>query len=291
MKTLSSYINTRRDQYNGSSKELDKLLNKIELMVHAPTTKKHTKRMESFARNQKLVNFIDDSLNNYFNQNNHFLNEASEPDYYDVIQTWYLFSMLVYSDKLEQSVIQIISKMAKTRHPDLFIARRVLNLCENPVYDDQLKKVETIFANLNKTTKVYIWMKSLDVIPPQNFEWQLTFRLVTKPSSEMHKKPNNLHLTVECREPKGDGKSFRIEVSDRDRQISAQWDDFSTNNYIQVGKNQIELSSVPQLQNLKEMVCEFEEIFGLEFEMKYSFQYFTRGFKNKNHIQKWLSKN
>jgi len=292
MENLITYTSSRKQEYLGKSKDLDKLLNKIKSTVSAPINEKGTKRMQVFSQNRDLVNFINDTLRLYFESKNSFEINVLKSVKYDIITTWYFFTLLVYSSQVEDSVTHMISKMMKSKHSDLSIARRILNLCKNPIYQQELDEVEAFFAKHNITTKVYKWMTSLDVRPPQVYNWELIFCLGTIPKTITNPEfPNDLYLTVKASEPRGNGESYRIEISDKGRMISSRWDDFSTNKYLRLGKEEIVLSSVPELRNLKEFIAELEQKFDLEFEMNYRFQYFTRGFKNKTNIRKWLLEN
>lgn len=291
MGDIITVINARRNLFKGAPKDLDKLIKKLESVSHAPTSEKHTKRMKPFAKNNDLLQFVNNLLQQYYQNSNRFRKDKSGFTTYDVKNTWYLFTILLYSSDVENSISLIIANMIESRNPDLDIVRRLLNLCTNPIYSNHLQQVEAFFTELNKNTAVYQWMNSLDVTPPQVFDWEFTIRLGTKPIvNTSNEFTDNLYLTLIGKEPKGDGSSFRIELIDRERSISSRWDDFSNDDFIFYKNQKLKLSSVPSLQNLRQVIIEVEGLFGLEFERKYRFQYFTRGFKNKNNIQKWLEK-
>ena len=291
MEDLISFLGERRNQFKGNSKDLDKVIKKLDAAWHAPTSEKHTKRMEPFAKIPELVDFANHALKLYFIKCNQFQRDESGFGQYDIKESWYLFTLLMYSPKVEEAIEFMVNSMLADRNPDLSIARRILTLCKNPPYAPLLEKVEAFFAQQNKGTKIYTWMNSLQVIPPSIYNWEFVIRIKADPiEGKEPKVSNNLSLTIKAHEPKGNGESFEIEVMDRERKISSSWNDFSTDSFIRLGWEKLELSETPSLENLKKFIAELEEMFCLKFNRKHDFQYFSKGFKNKANIQKWLLK-
>ncbi|WP_420572133.1 hypothetical protein [Kordia sp.] len=289
MQNLISLLQEQKAAYTGNHKDLTKLINKIDSTTHAPTSEKHIKRMVPFVKTPLLVDYVNTTLKHYFEQKNNFTKDLNGLSFYDIKETWYLFTLLVCSDKIETTVSHIIETMLASKNADLSIARRILNLCKNPVYQTQLNDIESYFEKHNKSTKVYQWMHALQVTSPTTFNWEFVFQLqasqVTTGKTEF---TDNLFLSVRGFEPKGNGASFQIDLTDSNRDIYATWNDFSKENYCSFKNKKIQLSLVPNLENLKDFIKELEAVFNLEFDRTYDFQYFTRGFKNKNNIQKWL---
>ncbi len=289
MEYVLELLKKRKSVYKGNPKDLDKLIKKVESTWHAPTSEKHTKRMQPFARVPEIVEFVNGALIDYFESTNDFGRDELGLSNYDIKDSWYLFTLLLYSDKVEATIEQMVNTMIENKNPDLSIARRVLHFCNNKVYTHQLKTVEDYFKEHNKNTKIYKWLDSLDVTPPDNFQWE--FRLGFGGKLESGKSANpvdNLHIVVLGNEPKGDGSSFEIQLKDRDYVVDATWDDFSTEDFVRSRKGKFQLSQVPNLENLPTLIKELEEIFGITFDKNDVVRYCTRGFKNKMNIQKWF---
>ncbi|NOQ73291.1 MAG: hypothetical protein GQ574_14900 [Crocinitomix sp.] len=289
MKKLILQLSDKAEELNANSKELQKLMSKIKSTSHAPTSEKHTKRMAPFAKDPKIVALVNNVLKSYFIKENQFVVKSDSHASHDIIETWYLFTLLLYSPKVEETVDFMLDSMIDDRNSYLSIARRVLNFCKNPVYNKHLKKVEAFFVKQNKTTKVYQWMDELGVIPPAIFNWEFSIQLRTAIVPSIDSKiENELSLFISANEPKGDGESFRIELRDRNREVDMRWEDFSVENSIRFKGKVLKLSVIPSIDNLRILIPEIEELFGQKFDRKYAFQYFTRGFKNKGNIQKWF---
>lgn len=251
-------------------------------MAHAPTTEKHTKRIQPYAQEPLLVDFLNEQLKHYFLQEQSF--QAGH--YYDVTRAWYVLTILVYAPAIQPTVELIWKSMKATKNPDSFILRRVLALCDNPIYYSIQQEVEQYFAQLLPQTKLYQWLQDLKVTPPSTLEWGFTIRLQTI----LHVADNPITLTLRGHGPKGDGRSFELSIRDKNYKIEGSWDDYSTHDFITIKSNKKPLGLVPQLDNLKTTLEALEEILDLKFDKNIQFQYFSKGFQKKNNIQKWLLK-
>ena len=291
MERVIDLLIEEKGKFKGRTKDLSRLVKKIESTWHAPVSEKQTKRMLPFTAIPEIRVFVNDSLFGYFKKSNYFAVDASGLSYYDIKGVWYLFTLLVYSDKRERTVVYMIEQLIEAKNPALSIARRILNLCKNAVYKEQLDLVEAFFKEQNKTTKLYKWLRTLDVIHPEGFNWEFTISIKSRLNSkEGQTFEDHFFIVLKGFEPKGDGKSFELKLSNKKQGISSCWDDFSADNFIRFGNKTIELSMPPSVEKLPEFVRELEAIFELRFELKFNSQFFSKGFKNKNNIQKWLLK-
>ena len=287
MGQLLEYLFEKKDDFKGNPKELDKLIKKIESCSHAPTTDKHAQRMLPFAENPELVSFVNQKLKDHIINCNEFNDDENGWKNYDVIASWYLFTLLIYSKKAEDTVVFALDRMKASKNSTLSLLRRILHLCNNPAYEKQFAEIEDYFRNLNRETTIYKWLNKLGVTPPPTYNWELIFGLRAEAGTD-YKLSDNLYLLVKGFEPDGKGKSFEIEISNREKDISERWNDFSDESLFRFKTQKIQLKNVPDILRLKDFISELEEIFGLKFERKFAFNYFTKGFKKKENIQKWL---
>ncbi|WP_267740359.1 hypothetical protein [Myroides injenensis] len=287
MRQLLTILLNKKEVYKGNIKELDKLLNKLDSFTHAPTTDKHAARMQVFADNLELTSFINQELKEYYISNNDFKNDEYGYSDYDIITSWYLFTLLVLSPKVESTVEYIIKNMIATQNYNLYIIRRIFHLCSNPVYENQMLEVEAYFQNLHDTTSIYKWLNELKVIPPTHYNWEFNCQLTSDKEENIDNVFNNLQLTIKGFEPLGDGESFEIEITNR-QNIKGRWNDFSTQDYFYYNDQKILLKRIPNVLALKEFISELEEIFQIKFNRKFEYSYFSKGFKKKENIQKWL---
>lgn len=288
MGKLFDYLSEQKEDFKGNPKELDKLIKKIESCSHAPTTDKHTKRMLPFAENPEMMAFINQKLKVYFISCNEFNDDENGWKDYDIIESWYLFTLLLYSPKVEETVVFALDRMKTSKNSTLFIFRRILHLCNNPIYEKQLAEIEEYFHNLSRNTNIYRWLNELEVTPPSTYNWELICNFRAESDKDINPLSDNLYLIVKGFEPEGDGKSFEIQLSDRERNTQNRWNDFSNENYFHFKNKKIQLKKVPNILNLKEFITELEEIFQFKFNRKFDFNYFTKGFKKKENIQKWF---
>lgn len=288
MGKLFDYLQEQKEDFKGNPKELDKLIKKIESCWHAPTTDKHTKRMLPFAENPEMIGFINQKLKAYFISCNEFNDDENGWKDYDIIESWYLFTLLLYSPKVEETVVFALDRMKVSKNSTLFIFRRILHLCNNPIYEKQLAEIEEYFHNLSRNTNIYRWLNELEVTPPSTYNWELICNFRAESDKDVNPLSDNLYLIVKGFEPEGDGKSFEIQLSDRERNTQNRWNDFSNENYFHFKNKKIQLKKVPNILNLKEFITELEEIFQFKFNRKFDFNYFTKGFKKKENIQKWF---
>lgn len=282
MSNFSTHLQGQQAHFQGKPQLLQKLIKKLDVMAHAPTTEKHSKRIQPFAQEPLLVDFLNEQLKHYFLQEQAF--QAGH--HYDIIKVWYVFTILVYAEEVQPTVELIWKSMKANSHPDSYLLRRILALCNNPIYQQLQQEVEQYFAQLLPQTKLYQWLQDLKVIPPSTLEWGFTIRLQTL----LHASKGPITLIIRGHAPKGDGSSFEISIQDQQHQIQGKWDDFSTHNFITIDANKKPLGLVPQLENLKATIEKLEKLLALKIDRNIHFQYFSKGFKQKNNIQKWLLK-
>ena len=290
MGQLLDYLSEKKNNFKGTPKELDKFIKKLATFTHAPTTDKHTKRMLPFAENTELISFVDQQLKDYFIHSNEFKEDENGWKNYDVITSWYLFTLLVYSNKVEDTVVFILERMKASKNADLFLLRRIFHLCNNPVYVKQFTETEEYFRDLSSGTSIYRWLNELGVTPPISYNWELIIRLRALSTTDVNRLSDNLSLTVKGFEPEGNGESFKIELSDRERNVQTTWNDFSDQDYFYFKQQKIQLKKVPNILTLKELIVELEGIYDIKFEKKFDYSSFTKGFKKKEGIQKWFLK-
>lgn len=288
MSNLSDYLKNQAPHFKGNSKLLHRLIKKLDSIAHAPTTEKHTKRMLPFVGDAALMEFVNTELAAYFYQEHEFQPNQSAIGFYDVKRAWYLFTILVYAEEKQTTTSLIWQRMKAVRNTDISLVRRILSLCANPVYNQLQQDVEQYFAQQNPQTKVYQWLEKHQVTAPTTIDWNFVLRWYTPPNSDQSTTP--LFLTIRGHEPKGDGTSFKIQLTNQNYEVYGTWNDFSTQSFIKLGTIKKQLFLVPALDNLKELLKVLEEIFEVEFDRNYHFQYFSKGFKNKANIQKWLLK-
>lgn len=289
MPKLLDLLTQNSATFQGNPKDLNKLIKKIDSTSHAPTTPKHSQRMLSFVTLPAIVPFINEQLKTYFIQENEFQPAASGFVWYDIKSTWYCFALLLYADEIQSTVEFMWERLRVAKHADISLIHRLLKLCKNPVYQTIEQEVNQYFEQQNPQTKVYQWLNSLKVVPPTSFNWELSIRLKT---AENPQAPiaEQLILNIRAHAPKGNGESFDIQLKDKAYKIQESWNDFSARNYILYKTQKVPLPEVPSLANLKEFIKTLEEIFNLKFDKTFDFQYFTKGFKQKNNIQKWFLK-
>ncbi|WP_010253312.1 hypothetical protein [Myroides injenensis] len=287
MRQLLTILQDKKEYYKGNSKELEKLLNKLESFSHAPTTDKHAARMQIFADSPELTSFINQELKDYYTSNNDFKKDEYGYSDYDIITSWYLFTLLVLSPKVESTVTYIIRNMIASQNYNLYIIRRIFHLCSNPVYEKQMIEVEEYFQNLHNKTAIYKWLNELKVIPPTHYNWEFNCQIATDNEKVTDSIFNNLQLTIKGFEPLGDGESFELEITNR-QNIKGRWNDFSSQDYFYYDDQKIQLRKIPNVLSLKEFISELEEIFQIKFNKKLEYSYFSKGFKKKENIQKWL---
>ncbi|MGH1337142.1 MAG: hypothetical protein ACRBFS_13545 [Aureispira sp.] len=242
--------------------------------------------MLPFVGDSTIMEFVNRELATYFLQEQEFQPNQSTVGIYDVKRVWYLFALLVYAEEIQTTVVLIWQRMKAVKNPDISLIRRILMRCSNSVYQSLEQEVALYFAQQNPQTKVYQWLQKHPIEPPTTIDWNFVFRLQTKPNPASATAP--LFLMVSAHAPKGDGLSFKIQLTDQNYNIYGTWNDFSTQSFIKVGLAKKQLFLVPELDNLKELLTKLEEIFELEFDKNYHFQYFSKGFKKKTSIQKWL---
>jgi hypothetical protein len=293
MQNLTTLITNQSNQFKGNIKDLKKLINKIESTSHAPTSQKHTKRMESFAQIPEIVKFINDTLKIYFENNNNFEKDKSVFSSFDIKESWYLFTLLVCSSNVETTVNWMIDSMIESKNEHLYIVRRILNLCDNTIYKKQLKKVEDYFILMTNEVEVYAWAKKIGFELPQTYNWEFYFTLYGKLkenccTSEGVSEP--IIIEIRANSPKGNGESYYIRILDRDSRLQGTWDDFNTDLKIRAQGHLYELKTKPSLMNLKQFFVELEELFKFSIDRKISSSYFARGIKKRTNIQKWLLK-
>ncbi|MGV3612782.1 MAG: hypothetical protein ACO1N0_17610 [Fluviicola sp.] len=288
MGQLLDYLSDKKKNFKGNPKDLDKFTKKVATFIHAPTTDKHTKRMLPFAENSELISFVNQQLKDYFIHSNEFKEDENGWKNYDIIASWYLFTVLVYSKKVEDTVVFILERMKASKNSDLFLLRRIFHLCTNPVYEKQFTETEEYFSDLSSGTSIYRWLNELGVTPPISYNWALIFRLKALSTLDTNRLSDNVFLTVKGFEPEGNGESFKIELSDRERNVQTTWNDFSEEDYFYFKQQKIQLKKVPNIFTIMEFIVELEEIYEIKFERKYDFSYFAKGFKKKEIIQKWL---
>lgn len=149
-------------------------------------------------------------------------------------------------------------------------------------------KLEITEIDLSSGTTIYRWLNELGVTPPVSYNWELIFRLKAISEKDTNRLSDNVFITVKGFEPEGNGESFKIELSDRERNVQTTWNDFSDEDYFYFKQQKIRLRKVPNIFTIKEFIVELEEIYSIKFERKFDFSYFTKGFKKKEDIQKWL---
>ncbi len=288
MGQILDFLSKKKDDFNGNTDDLDKLIKKIEAFVHAPTTGKHTERMLPFAQNTELVAFVNRHLKAYFIG----CQELEKDEYgqrdYDIIWFWYLVALLMYSDKVEHTIVFVLERLKATNNCNLSILRRIFHLCANTVYEKQLMEIEAYFYDSSRETTIYRWLNTLGVTPPVAYNWEFLFQLEAKSDTETYPLANNLSLTVKGFEPEGNGESFEIRLSDGEGHVRGRWNDFSNEDHFRFKDYKIQLKTVPTVVNLIELITELEEIYQFNFERNFGFSHFSRGFKKKENIQKWL---
>lgn len=285
---LFDYLSEKKNDFKGDPKALDKLMKKIATFVHATVSEKDAKRMVPFAENPELVSFINDKLKAYFIGCNEFKDDENGFKHYDIIPSWYLFTLLIYSQKVEDAVVFALERMKADKNQDLFILRRIFHLCNNPVYAKQLVETEAYFQGLNSETTIYRWLDQLGVTPPPTYKWELVFTFRAESDKETNPLSDNAYIKVKAFEPEGNGRSFEIDLSDRERNAQERWNDFSEEDYFRFKSKKIQLKQVPDLFNLREFIAELEGIYDIKFERRFDFSYFTKGFKKKENSQKWF---
>lgn len=288
IENLIPYIEERRSEFKGNPKDLDELLEKVASVWHAPTSTKHTERMVPYAKIPEVVTFINDTLKPYFVARRCF--DDSELTFgYDIRESWYLFTLLVCSAKVEDTVDFMIDSLIEQKIPSLSIARRILNLCANPVYHKQQEKVEQYFTALTSEVEAYVWAEKIGLELPNTHDWEFYFTLYGE-LKENHPEVVSDHIIVSIRvnAPDGAGTSYDIQLRDRASVFHGWWQDHS--DYLKImAKNKLyELNTKPSLFNLKAFIKELEDLFNFDIQKEISSSYFSRGIKKKNAVQKWL---
>lgn len=288
MSTITELLLERKASYKGSEKELVKFCKKVESTWHAPTKVEHVKRMAPFAKDAALVAYANTVFSTYFAEWNQFEPEDGYSGY-DIKGAWYVFAFLLLAPTPQSSISLVINAFRASKNADLSIVRRLLHLSQAKLYQQELDAVEGNFAETNQASMAYRWLKSLGVEPPKTFDWELIFRLEAKPiEGQKFPSVDNLFLTVTVFEPRGDGESFEIELADRDREVSHDWPDEEGEKEVKCDQDYIELKSEIDLLHLKQFIQEIEGIYKLKFEREFHFSYFSKGFKNKGKVQKWM---
>lgn len=124
-----------------------------------------------------------------------------------------------------------LKSMKESKNSELSILRRIFHLCNNPVYETLLNETEAYFISLNKETIIYNWLNGLGVTPPTSYNWELVCNFRAESIQDTNPYADNFYLVVKGFEPKGDLKSYEIELTDREGNVRGRWEDFSDEDF------------------------------------------------------------
>ena len=286
---LLSVLEQKAAPLKPEKRNVARYLQKMKSFVHSPVTNREAKRIERFAGDTALVEFIADTL-----LNDYPVWESKEG--YDMIHYWYSIALLCFnpSEKTAHRLLAITQRMVDTRFEDIHILRRTFDFFpEVSALDKHRELLKGFYQQIAPDVESLQWIKNIG-LPEPPIDWEISFELSTDGERKYdfdlspEERDSRLEVMVTVNSvAKGNAHSWWLSLYNTNKTIRALWTKPGDNS-IRVNDMVHQLPFKPSLLDFSTILSHIETILGTKFVRKPVRVYFTSGLKGKSAIAKWM---
>lgn len=269
-------------------KSLNKFVNKLESFTHCPADLKDYKRMEPFASDPELVQFIFQVVKQYKMRDNIY-------EIFDLVSYWYCIALLsLYGGEDIKNFFESFTQyLIQHKHRDLDLLKRNMEvLCDLTYLNSMKTEIDQYYHTMNINSETYQWAQKIGLQIPDGF-WIMEFVLSTDGQIKYtfqlseEEKRKRLELTVKCYSSRGNGQCYDVKMKNYMNDIRMNFDNLSEDRNLYFIDQTISLKNADSIYLLKELIYEIEHHTGISFERKFAYFKGPKGAK-KDVLQKWI---